>query len=212
MPSSPTEQPAWVQIFEYATQPSSAPASTVRAVSSSGGTRSSDHLGVVDADESLGEHGDELVERRARRAAIGWPSLVTSRRPAAHVGPGPLAARLRPRASRSARRIRPPCWRTIRRTARRAAAPCRPSASSCRPRRGSPRVRQRSVRSGSRCCTASLVEIEELRPRHEPEPDAAEAQRRARCRAGRRCCPTSSRRRRAPRRSVPTMNDTIAAR
>ena len=83
MPSSPTEHPAWVQIFEYATQPSTDPAA-VRAVSNSGSTRRT----ITWASSTPTNPSGNTVAIWSSPFALaesGWPSLVTSRRPTAQL-------------------------------------------------------------------------------------------------------------------------------
>ena len=94
MPSSPTEHPAWVQIFEYATQPSTDPAA-VRAVSNSGSTRRT----ITWASSTPTNPSGNTVAIWSSPFALGGERLAVARdEPAADrpVGPGPLAARLRP--------------------------------------------------------------------------------------------------------------------
>ena len=107
-PSSPTEQPAWVQILEYATHPLIAPPATVRSRQRLGWEPHHDDLRVVDADRPFGEDGAELIESlgfAVDRQVLGRDeSLAGSPRRAA-----PLGTRLAARASRWARRTRPAC-------------------------------------------------------------------------------------------------------
>ena len=83
MPKSPTEHPAWVQIFEYATQPSTAPPSSVRCGQRIGGMRSST---TWESSTPMRPSGNTVTSSPGSDvvAAIGAPSAVTRRRPARH--------------------------------------------------------------------------------------------------------------------------------